>query len=61
MLVREANSADPDQILQKQSDQGLRCLSRPFKQVTTCFVFKFQNIYSKLVLLYQYYDGNAHV
>ena len=31
ILVRIANRGDPDQI-KKQSDLGLRCLSRPFKQ-----------------------------
>ena len=31
MLVRIANSADPDS-LKKQSDLGLHCLSRPFWQ-----------------------------
>ena len=29
MLVRIANSDDPDQILKKQSDLDLPCLSRP--------------------------------
>ena len=33
MLVRIANREDPDQTaLQKQSDLGLCCLSKPFSQ-----------------------------
>ena len=47
MLVRIANRDDPDQTasseaVMKQSDLGLLCLSRPFKQ-TTC-VLKFRTL-----------------
>ena len=35
MLVRIANSEDPDQTAsKKQSDLGLQCLLRPYMQVT---------------------------
>ena len=46
MLARIANREDPDQtasfrlLLKKQSDQGLHCLSRPFKQATSVRNFK---------------------
>ena len=36
MLVRKANREDPDQTaVQKQSDLGLHCLSRPVWQITS--------------------------
>ena len=37
MLVRITNREDPDQTPQKQSDLGLRYLSRPFWQATIVF------------------------
>ena len=41
MLVRIANWEDPEKLsLKKQSDPGLRCLSRPSKQATSVQNFR---------------------
>ena len=41
MLVRVANREDPVRLLlQKQSDLGLHCLSRPFWQATSVQNFR---------------------
>ena len=44
ILVRVANREDPDQTAsKKQSDLGLRCLSRPFWQGTSVRKFRISN------------------
>ena len=40
MLVRIANRETSDQTLKKQSDLGLRCLARPFWQITSVWMFR---------------------
>ena len=40
MLVRITNRENPDQTAEKQSDLGLRCLSRPFWQATSVQNFR---------------------
>ena len=48
LLVRGANREDPDHTaVLKQSDLGLRCLSKPFWQATSVENFRTFTVYRK--------------
>ena len=64
MLVPIINRGDPDQmLLQKQSDPGLFCLSRPIRTSTVDKMFMYQDLYKFIAVsrsdwFFNYYSAN---